>query len=93
MVWDIKEEPEDDFHRKPWQRAGQLPLRALAGELPMVEFALRFALSHPDVNTILVGTISEEHLADNIRFAARGPLPEEMLQRPRTAFEKQFGPS
>ena len=92
VVWDIKEEPEDDFYRKPWQRARQLPLQELAGELPMVEFALRYALSHPYVNTILVGTISEEHLADNIRFAAKGPLPEEMLRRSRSAFGKQFGP-
>lgn len=92
VVWDMKEEPEDDFFRKPWQRARQLPLQELAGELPMVEFALRFALSHPDVNTILVGTISTEHIADNIRFAAKGPLPEEMLRQSRSAFEKQFGP-
>ena len=90
VVWDKTEEPEHDFYRKPWQRARQLPLQALAGELPTVEFALRFALSHPDVNTILVGTISEKHLADNIRSAAKGALPEEMLRRTRSVFEERF---
>ncbi len=91
VVWDIKEEPDDDFSGKPWQRARQLPLQELAGELSMVEFALRFVLSHPDVNTILVGTINEKHLADNLRIAAKGPLSEQMLRQTRSIFEEQFG--
>lgn len=90
VVWDIREEPEDDFYRKPWQRARQLPLRTLAGDLPMVEFALRFALSHPGADTLLVGTVNEEHLAANVRLAAGGPLPEQMLRRTQREFEKRF---
>ena len=79
--------------RKPWQRARQLTLDALAGDLPMVEFALRFTLSHPDVDTVLVGTTSQEHLADNIASAGKGPLPEEVLQIAKSIFDQQFGRS
>jgi len=92
VVWAMKDEPEDDFFRKPWLRAQALPLGELAGGLPMVEFALRFALSHPDVNTVLVGTVNEEHIAEDICIAAKGPLPEETLRRVDSIFQRHFGP-
>lgn len=90
VVWAMADEPEDDFFRKPWQRARKLPLRDLAGDMPMVEFALRFALSNPGVDTILVGTANERHIAENIRFAAKGALPEEMCRRTERAWAKAF---
>ena len=91
VVWDIAEEPEDDFYRKPWERARALPLETLAEGLPLVEFALRYTLSHQDVNTILSGTISGKHLKENCRYAAKGPLPEEMVRRVGNVFAEKFG--
>ena len=38
-------------------------------------FLLRFTLSHPDVNTTIVGTLYPDHLRENIAAAERGPLP------------------
>ncbi len=38
-------------------------------------FLLRFTLSHPSVDTTIVGTKNPEHLAENLRAAERGPLP------------------
>jgi aryl-alcohol dehydrogenase-like predicted oxidoreductase len=38
-------------------------------------FLLRYTLSHPHANTIIVGTLKPEHLHENIAIAARGPLP------------------
>ena len=92
VVWEIEKEPGDDFLGKPWQRAKQLPLDALRGNLSMVEFSLRFVLSHPGVTTVLVGTINEEHLADNIRVAAKGALPEETLTTIRSILGGQSIP-
>ena len=37
-------------------------------------FMLRFTLSHPSVNTIIVGTLNPAHLEENVRAAQRGPL-------------------
>jgi aryl-alcohol dehydrogenase-like predicted oxidoreductase len=38
-------------------------------------FLLRFLLTHPDAHTAIVGTLSGEHLKENVRAAQRGPLP------------------
>ncbi len=38
-------------------------------------FMLRFTLSHPDIHTVIVGTLNPAHLQDNVRAAQRGPLP------------------
>jgi aryl-alcohol dehydrogenase-like predicted oxidoreductase len=37
-------------------------------------FLLRFTLSHPNVNTIIVGTLYPEHLRENIAAGEKGPL-------------------
>jgi aryl-alcohol dehydrogenase-like predicted oxidoreductase len=38
-------------------------------------FLLRYTLSHPHVDTIIVGTLLPEHLQENLRAVQRGPLP------------------
>ena len=37
-------------------------------------FVLRFTLSHPDIDTVIVGTTNPEHLKQNINAARKGPL-------------------
>jgi aryl-alcohol dehydrogenase-like predicted oxidoreductase len=39
-------------------------------------FLLRLTLSHPDLDTTVVGTIDMGHLAANLRAAEAGALPE-----------------
>jgi aryl-alcohol dehydrogenase-like predicted oxidoreductase len=41
-------------------------------------FLLRFLLAHPGVHTTIVGTLSPEHLQENVRAAKRGPLSAEV---------------
>jgi len=91
VVWALPNEPEDDFFRKPWQRAQELPLHELSGDLSLVEFALRFTLSHPHVDTILVGATNTAHLAHNIAAADKGPLPQHLLQKTKSTFNHRFG--
>ena len=57
----------------------------------MVEFALRFVLSHADVDIVLTGTINPDHLEANIRWAEKGDLPEEMLRKAHDIFDERFG--
>ncbi|MDT8285925.1 MAG: aldo/keto reductase [Elusimicrobiales bacterium] len=62
---------------KFWTAARLDSLRT-AGE-SRTSFLLRFALSHPGLDTAVIGTRSEEHLKENLRAAVAGPLPPEVL--------------
>ena len=44
-------------------------------------FMLRFTLSHPGLDTTIVGTSSVEHLRDNLAAAADGPAARRRPQR------------
>jgi L-galactose dehydrogenase/L-glyceraldehyde 3-phosphate reductase len=46
-----------------------------------VEMAIRFGLAKPGVSTVLVGYSNLDHLEQAIRFAERGPLPEDAVRR------------
>ena len=85
-VWERPARPGDSFSSGPWDRAQILPLRDLAGDLPLVEFVLRFTLSHPGVCTAIVGTTNPDHLQDNVRIAEAGPLPTASLKAAEAAF-------
>lgn len=50
-------------------------------EMPIVEAALRFVISNPDVATVLVGARSPEEIESNVAAVAKGPLPAEVLAR------------
>lgn len=55
-------------------------------------FLLRFTISHPEMDTTIVGTMNPAHLAANVEAAKRGPLPpdtyEEAKRRLEAAGEK-----
>ena len=59
-----------------WDAAGLDELRA-PGE-SRTAFLLRYSLSHPDPDTIIVATLRPEHLARNIAQVLAGPLPSEI---------------
>jgi aryl-alcohol dehydrogenase-like predicted oxidoreductase len=44
-----------------------------------MEFMLRFTLSHPGLDTTIVGTANVDHLRDNLAAAEKGPLPADVL--------------
>ena len=52
------------------------------------EVALRFTLSIPGVHVAIVGTTRPEHVRSNIEYAARGPLPDGLIERLRSAFRE-----
>jgi aryl-alcohol dehydrogenase-like predicted oxidoreductase len=57
-----------------WTKFEQAKLDDLreAGE-SRTAFLLRFTLSHPHADTIIVGTLYPEHLQENIAAVERGP--------------------
>ncbi|MDD9987544.1 MAG: aldo/keto reductase [Spirochaetaceae bacterium] len=70
-----------------WDLAQRLGLRELAGEMPLVEFALRFTLSRADVSTAIVGTTDPGHLRTNALISDGTPLPADTLARIRDAYD------
>jgi aryl-alcohol dehydrogenase-like predicted oxidoreductase len=60
-----------------WQRAG---LDDVLGGMSRIEFMIRFAISNDNVDVALVATTDQDHLAADIGYAMKGPLPGELYQ-------------
>jgi aryl-alcohol dehydrogenase-like predicted oxidoreductase len=58
-----------------WQRVG---IDDLLGDMSRQDFVLRFTISHPDMDTTIVGTINPDHLQDNVNALLVGPLPADV---------------
>jgi aryl-alcohol dehydrogenase-like predicted oxidoreductase len=61
-----------------WTKAGLDELLA-PGE-DRTGFLLRYTISHPDMDTTIVGTLSPEHLAANLAAVAAGPLAADVYE-------------
>jgi aryl-alcohol dehydrogenase-like predicted oxidoreductase len=61
-------------------------VRDLLGDMTPMEFMLRFTISNPDMSTTIVGTANPSHLQDNVRAAAKGPLPQDVYEAARARF-------
>lgn len=66
--------------RDLWEEAR---LDELTDGMGRMEFMLRFTLSHPDVDTVIVGTANPAHLDANVRAAGAGALPDEVYREAR----------
>jgi len=44
------------------------------------DFLLRYTLSHPHIDTTIVGTLHKEHLLENVKTAMKGPLPDDVYR-------------
>ncbi len=89
-VWQQKERPEGDYMGGPWDRAQSIPLAELAGEMPILEFVLRFTLSHPDVCTAIIGSTNPDHIRANVGIADGVSLSDDVVRRARAAFRERF---
>lgn len=66
---------------KVWEEARLAEL--LPADMAPAELILRYTLSHPHCHTTIVGTCNPEHLAANAAAAARGSLPENLVEEIR----------
>jgi aryl-alcohol dehydrogenase-like predicted oxidoreductase len=51
-------------------------------------FLLRYTLSHPHVDTIIVGTLHPEHLRENLQAVQRGPLPASVYAEVKSRLDR-----
>ena len=61
-----------------WETAD---LASLATEIEPMEMMLRFTASHPHINSIIAGTQSLEHIADNINVIQKGGLDADLVKQ------------
>ena len=45
------------------------------------EMILRYTISHPHCDTIIVGTCNADHLAENLAAVAKGALPTDLYDQ------------
>jgi aryl-alcohol dehydrogenase-like predicted oxidoreductase len=62
--------------RERWDSA---ELDDLLDDMTRIEFMLRFTLSHPGLDTTIVGTANLDHLRDNLRATQNGTLPDDVV--------------
>ena len=48
--------------------------------MPIAEAGLRFAISNPDVSTVLMGARSQAEVEENVAAVEKGPLPADILE-------------
>ncbi|MSP13729.1 MAG: aldo/keto reductase [Chloroflexi bacterium] len=64
-----------------WAKFGEAGLDELRQEgESRSAFVLRYTLTHPDTQTIIVGTTNPDHLQENVQAILRGPLPQDVYQ-------------
>jgi aryl-alcohol dehydrogenase-like predicted oxidoreductase len=70
--------------RRRWESSG---IGALLGDMPRLEFMLRFTISHPALSSTIVGTSSMDHLRANVAVAEKGPLPPALYEEAKRRLE------
>jgi aryl-alcohol dehydrogenase-like predicted oxidoreductase len=83
--WRFETRPYGHYAEEYWYRWQTMRLnpRGLAWQ----ELALRFVAFLPGVHTCIVGTASGEHLLQNAKLLAHGPLPADQVDEIRRAFQ------
>jgi aryl-alcohol dehydrogenase-like predicted oxidoreductase len=78
----IEHLPENfrDVYRARRGRFEAADLEELLDGMSPMEFMLRFTISHPDMNTTIVGTANPEHLKANLAAATKGRLSPDVYE-------------
>ncbi len=77
-VWRHKEKPGDSYHHEYWDRIQKLRFDFLSKTLEeATATALRFTLSIPGVDTLIVGTTRPNRWQENAKYVAQGKLSSE----------------
>jgi aryl-alcohol dehydrogenase-like predicted oxidoreductase len=86
IIRGVVRQPYDVTLEEGFERANLDELRA-PGE-SRIRFLIRFAISHPDLHTAIIGTQSLGHLAENVAAVESGPLADDVLVEARQRLQK-----
>jgi aryl-alcohol dehydrogenase-like predicted oxidoreductase len=84
--WRFAQRPVGDYCEEYWTRWQAMGLDNRG--LEWGEISLRFALSFPGVSAAIVGTAKAAHLTHSLRWAEKGPLPQDWVTELQAAFKQ-----
>lgn len=88
-VWRNKELPPDSYHHEYWNRIQKLKFDFLNKSLEEATAnALRFTLSIPGIDTMIVGTTRPNRWQENARFVSEGNLSNEEFEAIRNRWRE-----
>ena len=77
-VWRNSEKPSDEYHHEYWDRIQQLKYEFLNKSLEeATAMALRFTMTIPGIDTMIVGTTRPRRWQENARYVSEGALSDE----------------
>ncbi len=80
-VWRHTEKPPDSYHHEYWERIQKLRFGFLDKSLAeATATALRFTLSIPGIDTMIVGTTRPRRWEENARYVSEGNLSDEEFE-------------
>jgi aryl-alcohol dehydrogenase-like predicted oxidoreductase len=80
-VWRNKEKPGESYHHEYWDRIQKLKFDFLGKSLEeATATALRFTLSIPGIDTMIVGTTKPGRWSENAKFVREGKLSSEEFE-------------
>lgn len=82
--WRFDERPHGDYCEAYWLRMRTMAIDP--APITWGELALRFAAFTPGVTAVLVGTANTDHLREDVRHLAYGPLAADVVTQIRAAF-------
>jgi aryl-alcohol dehydrogenase-like predicted oxidoreductase len=83
--WRFETRPYGHYAEEYWYRWQTMGLNPRG--LGWQELALRFVAYLPGVHSSIVGTANHDHLLEDVRLLARGPLPADQVDEIRRAFQ------
>ena len=80
-VWRHDAQPPDSYHHEYWDRIQKLKFEFLEKSLEeATAIALRFTLSIPGVDTMIVGTTKPGRVQENAKYVVEGNLSDEEFE-------------
>jgi aryl-alcohol dehydrogenase-like predicted oxidoreductase len=83
-VWRHSTKPADSYHHEYWERIQKLQFDFTKKSLAAATaFALRFTMTIPGVDTMIVGTTKPDRWQENAKYVAEGNLSDEEFEAVR----------
>lgn len=91
-VWRHDSKPSDSYHHEYWDRIQKLKYDFLDKSLEeSIATALRFTMTIPGVDTMIVGTTKPGRWSENAEYAAEGNLSDEEFEAIRQRWQEVGG--